>query len=414
MADPHHCPPRLETTLRSEADKRESRWVSDAGTPLAEVVGAVQGASLDPEVPLVLSRFAWLRRDGDMLVAESARRSGRLNLVDPRAGSLVLRFVNPRSAADAAAAEPSLPEAPAIELAGLLLACGVLLVASDAPEEEELPLAVWEFHDLLFHARSRAGRDTGPAGGTYRFVGRIEPAPALPPARWPQALKLERPDFARMEREDPSLSAVQVARRSVRKYGEPPIDVQTLGEFLYRVARVDDVWMAPELDAAHPTMFVARPYPSGGALYELECYVVVQRCDGADPGLYHYDPGEHALELVRLGSAQVDALAAREAMGAGVRADQIQLLLLITARMHRIAWKYASLAYALVLKHVGVLIDTMYLAATAMELAPCAIGSGHSDLFATVSGIDYYEEPLVGEFLLGRLPLEPAGDVQQR
>jgi SagB-type dehydrogenase family enzyme len=128
--------------------------------------------------------------------------------------------------------------------------------------------------------------------------------------------------------------------------------------------------MAPELDAAHPTMFVARPYPSGGALYELECYVVVQRCDGADPGLYHYDPGEHALELVRLGSAQVDALAAREAMGAGVRADQIQLLLLITARMHRIAWKYASLAYALVLKHVGVLIDTMYLAATAMELAP--------------------------------------------
>jgi SagB-type dehydrogenase family enzyme len=84
--------------------------------------------------------------------------------------------------------------------------------------------------------------------------------------------------------------------------------------------------------------------------------------------------------------------------------DSIQALLLITARMHRIAWKYASLAYALVLKHVGVLYQSLYLAATAMGLAPCAIGGGDSDLFAAVSGIDYYEEPLVGEFALGRAP----------
>jgi SagB-type dehydrogenase family enzyme len=132
-----------------------------------------------------------------------------------------------------------------------------------------------------------------------------------------------------------------------------------------------------------------------------------------DPGLYHYDSGEHALELVTPGSPQVASFAAREAMGAAVPSDQIQLLLLITARMHRIAWKYASLAYALALKNVGVLLDAMYLAATAMRLAPCAIGSGYSDLFADVSGIDYYEEPLVGEFLLGRRPPESAADVQQ-
>jgi SagB-type dehydrogenase family enzyme len=133
-----------------------------------------------------------------------------------------------------------------------------------------------------------------------------------------------------------------------------------------------------------------------------------------DPAVWEFhDLLFHALELVTPGSPQVASFAAREAMGAAVPSDQIQLLLLITARMHRIAWNYASLAYALVLKNVGVLLDTMYLAATAMRPAPCAVGSGYSHLFADVSGIDYYEEPLVGEFLLGRRPPESAADVQQ-
>lgn len=369
---------------------------------LAEASGLPNTPSaLDPTAPLVLSRFAWVRREGGTIVAESARRSGRVTLVDPRAASLPLRFATARSLSEAAAGEPALPASPAAEIAALLVGCGVLLL-EEGDAEEELPLAVWEFHDLLFHSRSRAGRHANPVGGTYRFARRIEPAPPLPPSRWPQVLQLERPDFDRLEREDAPLSSVQAARCSVREYAEPPLDARELGEFLYRVLRVDDVWVAPGPDPAHPTSVVTRPYPSGGALYELEGYVLVGRCQGIEPGLYHYAAGEHALELVAPGSAAVSALADREGRGAGVRGEQVQALVLITARMHRIAWKYESLAYALVLKHVGVLMDSMYLAATVMELAPCAIGSGDSDLFASVSGIDYYEEPLVGEFLLGR------------
>jgi SagB-type dehydrogenase family enzyme len=62
------------------------------------------------------------------------------------------------------------------------------------------------------------------------------------------------------------------------------------------------------------------------------------------------------------------------------------------------------MAYALILKHVGVLYQTMYLAATAMSLAPCGIGCGDSDLFARAAGTDYYAETSVGEFLLGSKP----------
>jgi len=59
------------------------------------------------------------------------------------------------------------------------------------------------------------------------------------------------------------------------------------------------------------------------------------------------------------------------------------------------------MAYGLILKNVGVLFQTMYLVATAMNLAPIAVGAGNSDRFVEIAGTDYYTESSVGEFLLG-------------
>jgi SagB-type dehydrogenase family enzyme len=53
------------------------------------------------------------------------------------------------------------------------------------------------------------------------------------------------------------------------------------------------------------------------------------------------------------------------------------------------------------LKNLGALYATMYLVATAMGLAPCALGGGDSELFSAVAGVDPCEEPAVGEFVLG-------------
>jgi len=152
--------------------------------------------------------------------------------------------------------------------------------------------------------------------------------------------------------------------------------------------------------------FAQRPYPSGGALYELEVYAVVEACRGLSPGLYRYDGLGHQLVRRAGRTAEVERLLSDAARSAGVEATGPQILLVLTARLPRVAWKYSCLAYALVLKNVGVVFQTMYLAATAMDLAPCAIGLGDSDLFAQAAGIDYYAETSVGEFLLGSAPAD--------
>jgi SagB-type dehydrogenase family enzyme len=79
-----------------------------------------------------------------------------------------------------------------------------------------------------------------------------------------------------------------------------------------------------------------------------------------------------------------------------------QVLITIAARFGRISWKYSSIAYSLILKDVGSLIQTFYLAATDMGLGGCAIGTGNIDLFAKMTRLEFHVEGPVGQFALGR------------
>jgi SagB-type dehydrogenase family enzyme len=147
-----------------------------------------------------------------------------------------------------------------------------------------------------------------------------------------------------------------------------------------------------------------RPYPAAGGLYELELYVVSNACEDLAPGLYLHEPQKHQLKKISTPTTYTEALLMDASRGTTVAREKIQILIIIAARFQRLSWKYSSMAYAATLKNVGVIFQTMYLVATAMGLAPCAIGSGNSDVFAHALGAGYCEESSVGEFLLGSRP----------
>jgi SagB-type dehydrogenase family enzyme len=272
------------------------------------------------DAPRLLSRFAYLRRDGEAMVLESPMAHARIILDDERALSIVGALAKPALTRELVEHGKGLSAEAGTAVLSLLADAGML-------EEESSAQHSWEFHDLLFHARSRKGREVD------------LPTPSGP---------------VRME-------------------------------------------------------FLSRPYPSGGALYELEFYVAVQSCDGLAAGLYYHDGQQHRLARLRERTAEVDQLLADAAASAGIAAERVQVLLILAARFPRLTWKYASIAYALILKHGGVVYQTMYLTATAMNLAPCALGGGDADLFARAAGTNYYEETSVGEFLLGSLK-RPLGE----
>ncbi|MGN9844165.1 SagB/ThcOx family dehydrogenase [Nonomuraea sp. H19] len=350
---------------------------------------ALRPAALDPGDTVRLSRFALVRRSGDELVLESPLSRHRVTLTEAAMPLL--------AALGRAVMVKESPEA-----LSHLVAAG--LACADDAEEEDSGLRAWDFHDLLFHSRSRTGRHDQPCGATFRFLTELPPEPALKPLPGGPAVELFRPSLEEAAAADPSFTAVLESRRSVREYADAPPTARQLGELLYRAARVREVFApAPGV----PYEASSRPYPGGGAVHELELYLVVSRCEGLDRGVYHYDPLGHRLITLpaRTEDAQAMLALASTATGGLVRPD---VLITITARFQRMSWKYSGLAYATTLKNVGVLYQTLYLVATAMGMAPCGLGSGDTDLAARTFGLDWARESSVGEFLIGGAPRDAA------
>jgi putative peptide maturation dehydrogenase len=116
------------------------------------------------------------------------------------------------------------------------------------------------------------------------------------------------------------------------------------------------------LEVADGVVGLHRTSPSGGGLHPIEVYPLLISVDGYDSGIYHYDVGRHALELLeRLDSAQAAELADQFTCGQfyfkGANA-----LFLLTARFERTFWKYRhERAYAVVLLDAAHLSQTFYL-----------------------------------------------------
>ncbi len=346
-----------------------------------------------------MSRFAYVRRDEDGLTyLESPLSHARMRLDCSIAASIIYQLSTAVTPLELTQTLPGEDGDTITSLLALLVMGNFVSPTTSEgrlSEDDDEALMQWDFHDLLFHSRSREGRHNNMLGGTYRFLDQIPPQPAVKQAQWPVVLPLPRPDMNRIRMVDPSLTAVMEERASIRDYGNSSITVAQLGEFLYRVARVEEVYNDGETGD-----FTKRPYPSGGASYEMEFYLTIDRCDGLASGFYWYDPLNHVLSFIRESNEDTERLLldAQQSTGGSGRP---QILITLAARFQRVSWKYQSIAYALILKDVGVIFATMYLVATAMDLAPCALGVGDSDHFTKLSGSDYLKETSVGEFVLG-------------
>lgn len=267
-----------------------------------------------------------------------------------------------------------------------------------AEEDRDEALVQWEFHDLLFHTYSRIRKGTKVHGATYRFKDVIHPLSCTKKDFCSERISLYKPDIVELQQKDVSFTQVIEKRRSSRYFGKQPLSVHQLGEFLFRSAR--------ERKSIHDQYqeLSNRPYPNGGAIYELELYLVIDKCLNLADGLYRYDAQKHCLCQYACDKSALQALLKSAATTS--RVSEIQVLGVISARFQRVTWKYESMAYSLILKNVGVLFQTMYLVATAMNLAVCALGSGDSEQFAVVAGLNPLIETSVGEFILGSQPEE--------
>lgn len=377
----------------------------DALATLEPMTADFQWVSLDAAEPVYrLSRFAWSRREdnGDALIVECSLGQARLRIVDQQLAAALALLAKGQTIDALVEALPSLTRATITGFVTLLVSAQAVFPCDgqgQIAEDTDPILRHWEFHDLLFHSRSRIGRHDYPLGATFHLFDEVSHAPAIKSASGGSRFALPKPD---QTDPGPDFFAVIEARRSLRQSGDQPITVAQLGALLWHTARVQTHRPA---DPNNPRYYEAtmRPVAGGGAMHELEVYMTITRCTGLEPALYRYDPLAHELEWISAPSPDTEALV-QAAMRSALLTAPPDVLITLAARFTRMSWKYQAMAYAAILKHVGVMYQQLYLVSTALGLAPCAIGAGNSDRFAKAAGTHYYEETSVGEFVLSGAP----------
>ena len=254
--------------------------------------------------------------------------------------------------------------------------------------EDDDPRMLWNPFDLAVQRNTNRGglREQAMANGaTPRLHASRSSAPpvALPPPA------VELPD---------ALGEVLQRRRSVRRYGSRALRLDELSTLLHHAARV--VSSRPA-DAAPSEAL--RPFAGAGARSELEIYVLADNVEELAPGAYWYDPFAHHLELVRTCDEHQERIQRGVSAAAGGLERTPPATLLITAVFGRIMQRYEWVGLGLIYKDCGCLLQNLYLVATAMGLAPCAIGTGEELENSRWLGLDPVVEAQVGCFLVAPL-----------
>lgn len=180
------------------------------------------------------------------------------------------------------------------------------------------------------------------------------------------------------------------SRRSRREYTEEPLLLEDLATILYYTVGITGRawWGGPK-----------RVYPSAGALQPIEAYLVASRVLGLEPGIYHYNPGRHALEQLRAGnySSELAKAALEQEHVAAAPASVI-----LTAVYVRTASKYGTRSCRYIHLDAGFAGENLYIAVEALGLATVAVGAFYDRMVCRLLDIDCVTEIPMLIFPIGR------------
>jgi SagB-type dehydrogenase family enzyme len=148
--------------------------------------------------------------------------------------------------------------------------------------------------------------------------------------------------------------------------------------------------------------YTLRNVPSAGGRHAFEMYLLVNRVEGIQPGLYRYLAFSHSLAIIDTGSGIADRIMSACLGQAFVRSSAVTFVW--SAVIYRMAWRYSERAYRLVHLDAGHVCQNLYLAGEQIGYGTCAIGAFDDQQMADVLGIDGEEEFVVYCATVGKKP----------
>jgi SagB-type dehydrogenase family enzyme len=170
-----------------------------------------------------------------------------------------------------------------------------------------------------------------------------------------------------------SLEETLTKRRSIRSYKKDSLTLEEVSQLL---------WAAQGITQ---NKWGGRTAPSAGATYPLEIYIIVNRVNGLESGLYHYFYREHVLKLIKAKNLS------KELCAASLRQEMIEkaaINIIITAEYSRTTDRYGERGRRYVHMEVGHVGQNIYLQAQALGLGTVVVGAFNDEKVQSLLGID--------------------------
>lgn len=197
-----------------------------------------------------------------------------------------------------------------------------------------------------------------------------KPAPERQKTIAGSTTQLPVPDFQGMAVEE----AIK-KRRSIRSYSGKPMNMAELSGLLFSAQGITGEIHGQKL----------RTAPSAGALYPMELYVFVHNVSGLSQGLYHYNPLEHSLIVIKKGDLREDISKA----GLGQKAlKEANVVIALTAVPGRTTRKYGNRGFRYIYIEAGHIAQNMALEAVSSGLGAATIGAFLDNELNRLIGID--------------------------
>lgn len=133
-------------------------------------------------------------------------------------------------------------------------------------------------------------------------------------------------------------------------------------------------------------VWTRRTVPSAGSRHPFETYLVVNRVEGLEPGVYRYLPIEHKLLLVSNNKPVLDQVS--EACGGQTFVGESAVVFVWATIPYRTEWRYSAIAYRAILVDVGHVCQNLYLACEAIGAGTCAILAYEQKAMDELIGVD--------------------------
>ena len=184
----------------------------------------------------------------------------------------------------------------------------------------------------------------------------------------PDELSLIAPDFI----------TIVKSRESKRQYTDVTLHLAELSYLL---------WMTQGVKSINETnTFTKRLVPSAGARHPFETYLLINRVESVDPGLYRYLALEH--KLLPLHAAEDICQMITEAALKQKHVLNSAVTFCWVADIARTYWRYDERSFRYILLDAGHVCQNLYLAAEIIHCGVCAIAAYDDDLMNKALGID--------------------------